>query len=52
MLSLSKPMGVNVNLLLLRLNLMNKENSEYSFNLPYVPKNDFLGTIEDNAGEL
>ncbi|MCD7785707.1 MAG: ImmA/IrrE family metallo-endopeptidase [Oscillospiraceae bacterium] len=50
--SIAKLMGVNVNLLLLKLNLMNEENSEYNFNLPYVPKSDFLGTIEDNAGEL
>lgn len=45
-------MDVNVNLLLLKSELMNKENSEYNFNLPYVPRRDFLGKIEDNAGEL
>ena len=50
--AVAKLMDVNVNLLLLKSELMNKENSEYNFNLPYVPKSDFLGTIEDNAGEL
>lgn len=50
--AVAKLMDVNVNLLLLKSELMNKENSEYNFNLPYVPRRDFLGKIEDNAGEL
>lgn len=48
----AKSMNINVNLLLLKLNVMNQENSEYNFNLPYIPKRDFLGTIDDSAGEL
>lgn len=48
----AKSMNVNVNLLLLKLNLMNEENSEYNFNLPYIPHRDFLGKIDDSSGEL
>ncbi len=49
---IAKSMNINVNLLLLKLNLMNEENSDYNFNLSYIPRRDFLGTIDDSAGEL
>ncbi|MCD8107064.1 MAG: ImmA/IrrE family metallo-endopeptidase [Oscillospiraceae bacterium] len=50
--SIAKMLGVNINLLILKIASMAEEDKEYDFKLPYVPRRDFLGTIEDNAGEL
>lgn len=50
--AISRNMGININLLLLKLNIMMQENQSYRFNLPYVPYKDFLGKIGDNAGTL
>lgn len=47
---IARVMGTNVNLVLLKLNEMNKEG--YDFHLPYTPTRNFLGTIDDDAGHL
>ena len=47
----AKATGINVNLLLIKYYEM-QERSGKRYNLPYLPKRDFLGTIGDNAGEL
>ena len=46
----ARSMGVNVNLMLLKMTEMNKQG--YEFRVPYTPSAEFLGTIDDNAGEL
>jgi len=47
---MARSMGTNVNLVLLKMTEMNKQG--HAFRVPYEPKREFLGTIEDNAGEL
>lgn len=46
----ARSMGTNVNLVLLKMTEMNKQG--YAFQVPYKPSTEFLGTIDDNAGEL
>lgn len=48
----ARAMNVNVNLLVLKLSLMAEENANYHFNLPYIPRRNFLGTVEDDAGSI
>lgn len=48
--SIARIMNINVNLLLLKLNEMNNKGA--GFNLPPMPKRNFIGTMDDNAGEL
>lgn len=43
-------MGTNVNLVLLKMTEMNKQG--YEFRVPYKPSTGFLGTIDDDAGDL
>lgn len=48
--SIARMMNVNVNLLLLKLNELN--NNGAGFNLPQMPNRNFIGTMDDNAGDL
>ena len=43
-------LNVNVNMLMVKFLTMNK--SGYEFNVPFVPKAAFMGTIEDRADSL
>ena len=43
-------LNVNVNMLMVKFLTMNK--SGYEFNVPFVPKSAFMGTIEDRADSL
>ena len=47
----ARAMNLNVNLLLIKLHEMNDDKS-ILYTLPDLPKRNFLGTIEDNAGGL
>lgn len=47
---IARSMGTNINLMLLKMIEMNKQG--HTFRIPYEPTREFLGTIEDNAGEL
>ena len=48
---MAKSTNINVNLLLVKYHEM-QERYGRLYNIPYLPKRNFLGTIEDNAGEL
>lgn len=48
---IARAMNVNVNLILIKFYEL-KERYGINYPLPYIPKKNFLGTIEDNAGEL
>ena len=47
----ARAMNLNVNLLLIKLHEM-KDDKALLYNLPDLPKRNFLGTIGDNAGEF
>lgn len=47
---IAREIGLNVNILLVKLTEMNKQG--YQLNVPYTPNRRFLGEIEDNAGTL
>ena len=47
----ARAMDLNVNLLLIKLH-ERKDGGAMLYNLPELPKQNFLGTIGDNAGEL
>ena len=48
---MAKASGININLLLIKYYEMQERYGKH-YNIPYLPKKDFLGTIGDNAGEL
>lgn len=48
---MAKASGININLLLIKYYEM-QERYGKQYNIPYLPKKDFLGIIGDNAGEL
>ena len=48
---MAKASGTNINLLLIKYYEM-QERYGVRYNIPYLPKNSFLGTIGDNAGEF
>jgi Zn-dependent peptidase ImmA (M78 family) len=48
--SVARELGINVNLLLIKLNEMDKEH--HKFNLPQMPKSNFMGKLSDDAGQL
>lgn len=48
---MAKAANINVNLLLIKYYEM-QERYGVKYNLPFLPKKNFLGTIGDNAGEL
>lgn len=47
----ARTLNINVNLLLIKLIEM-KDRSGVPLNIPYIPRQNFLGTIADNAGTL
>lgn len=47
---IAKEMNLNVNILLVKLNEMSKKG--YDLRVPYEPSKKFLGSIEDEIGEL
>ena len=47
---IAKEMNLNVNILLVKMNEMNKRG--YDFRVPYAPSREFLGRIDDEIGEL
>ena len=48
---MAKASNININLLLIKYYEMQERYGKH-YNIPYLPKKNFLGTIGDNAGEL
>jgi hypothetical protein len=48
---MAKASNININLLLIKYYEMQELYGKH-YNIPYLPKKDFLGGIGDNAGEL
>ena len=47
---IARELNLNVNILLVKLNEMNKNG--YDLRVPYEPPRKFLGSIKDEVGEL